>query len=54
MIELRIEDFRSFSVVPPSEAFASLFSYAYLTISKKNRSNTLSTVTVANLMNNPG
>jgi hypothetical protein len=27
VIELRIEYFRSFSVVPPSEAFASLFSH---------------------------
>jgi len=41
-IEPRIEYFRSFSVVPPCEAFASLFQNIYSTIGKKIRSNTLS------------
>jgi len=54
LIEPRIEYFRSFSVVPPSEAFASLFSKMYPTIGKKNRSNTLSSVAAAGLMNNKG
>jgi len=52
MIELRIEYFRSFSVVSPSEAFASLFLIPYLNIGKKNRSNPLSSVAVTNIVNN--
>jgi hypothetical protein len=37
-----IEYFRSFSVVPPCEAFTSLFHNVYLTIGKRIRSNILS------------
>jgi hypothetical protein len=45
IIELRIEYFRSFSVVPPSEDFVSLFyMLPYLTIDKINRENTQSSV----------
>jgi hypothetical protein len=54
MIELRIEYLSSFSVVPPCEAFASLFLYSVFDYRQKTRSNTLSSVAVVDLMNNPG
>jgi hypothetical protein len=49
-----IEYLRSFPVVPPSEAFASLFSYTVFDYRQKNRSSTLSSVAVTNFMNNEG
>ncbi len=52
-IEPGIEYFRSFSVVPPCEAFASLFSYAVFDYRQKNRSNTLASIPVSDFMNNP-
>ena len=50
----RIRLRRTFSVVPPCEAFASLFLHAVFDYRQKNRSNTLSSVAVDNFMNNPG
>jgi hypothetical protein len=49
-VEPRIEYFRSFSVVPLCEAFASLLLKLNPTIGKKNRSNTLPSVVAVNLI----
>ena len=46
---LMTEYLRSFSVVPPCEAFASLFSHAIFDYRKKNCENTLLSVPVAGL-----
>jgi hypothetical protein len=54
LFELRTEYFRSFPVVTPCEAFASLFLYAAFGYRQKNRSNTLSSVVVNNFIDNPG
>ncbi len=54
MIELRIEYFRSFSVVPPSEAFASLFSYTVFDYRQKKPLKYSILSCRANFVNNPG
>ncbi len=54
LIELRIEYFRSFSVVPPSEAFASLFSHTVFDYRQKKPLKYSILGCHANFMNNQG
>ena len=54
MIELRIEYLRSFSVVPPCEAFASLFSYAIFDYQQKKPLKYSILSCCADFMNNQG
>ena len=54
LIEPRIEYFRSFSVVPPCEAFASLFSNTVLDYRQKKPLKYSIPGSCADFMNNPG
>jgi len=54
LIEPGIEYLRSFSVVPPSEVFASLFSNILFDYRQKNPLKYSILVAFANFMNNPG